>query len=262
MVVQLDAQRLRHQLQHADAVLRLGLRPDLEDVLRVAGDPHNKVLRDAILHEVAPKDGRLLIPLVPQEVELRHLGGQDAEEDRAGPVGRDEDYPSIDVLCEALGRDLVHATRKLRECPPERHDVPDVQILMHKPRGRKPVLALRPVPAKEVPDAGYQVARAQHDNDQLRNVRDNYELLGGQPLGQQIHDLPDLRQAQQPDHAQDAEGTASLAHLGRLYAVRAEDKLQPVHGDNQYVQEEPSLDVLLRNPPGVPVDGPVRRHIP
>mmetsp|Transcript_29526 Transcript_29526/g.94100 ORF Transcript_29526/g.94100 Transcript_29526/m.94100 type:complete len:252 (+) Transcript_29526:600-1355(+) len=180
LVVQLDPQGLGDQLHQPHRLLGHGPLLRVHHVRRVALGAQGQAAGDAVLVEVAPQKAQLLGLLAPHDVELRHVRGQDAEEDRAGPERHDVDKDGKQVLLEADGGDLVHAPGELRECPAQRHDVLHVEVLR---RGvaevLDPVQALGPGLAHGVPEAGHKVAHAQHRDDELQDVAEDDEDVRG-----------------------------------------------------------------------------------
>mmetsp|Transcript_105043 Transcript_105043/g.338707 ORF Transcript_105043/g.338707 Transcript_105043/m.338707 type:complete len:260 (+) Transcript_105043:1055-1834(+) len=216
-----------------------------------------------MLGEVPPHDVQLLALLVPKDVELGHVGGEDTEEDRAGPEGCEVDNAGVDVLRQAHRRDLVHATGKLGKSPTQGHDVAVIQALLCELILHEPVAVLGTVFAYGVPYAGQKVASAQHYHDEFEDIQKDHELFRGQALGNEVDDLADLCEAQEPQHAEDAKDPRGFAHTRQVNALDSlvHHDLQPINAHHKHVHQKPGLHVPLRDWPGAHLDGAICRHI-
>mmetsp|Transcript_38262 Transcript_38262/g.103638 ORF Transcript_38262/g.103638 Transcript_38262/m.103638 type:complete len:258 (-) Transcript_38262:331-1104(-) len=224
LVVQLYPQGLRHEVQEPQRLLRHGPLLRVHDVLRVPLRSHGQAPGDAVLREVAPQHAELLRLLAPDNEEVGHVRRQDTQEHSARPEGDDEDDCSKEVLPEVVGDHLIHASCKLREGPPEAHQVPVGEILLAPRQLAGPGFGVDPrVPGRAAlahgpPEARDEVAHAQHRDDELEDVAEHDHDVGGQPLHEHVDDLAHSRQAQEPNHADDAEGARRLAHAGHARA--------------------------------------------
>mmetsp|Transcript_88667 Transcript_88667/g.271460 ORF Transcript_88667/g.271460 Transcript_88667/m.271460 type:complete len:361 (-) Transcript_88667:747-1829(-) len=145
----------------------------------------------------------------------------------------------------ALGSDLVHAPRELRDGPVQGHGVAlGDALFVHVLREDPVVRAIRSLVGDAVPAARQEVREHEDEDDQAYDVEDHDDLLRPQALREEHEDLPHAGDAEQPEHADDAERARGLAHSGHAQSVvDRQHQLDPVGGQDEDIQHEPREDV-------------------
>mmetsp|Transcript_82100 Transcript_82100/g.253818 ORF Transcript_82100/g.253818 Transcript_82100/m.253818 type:complete len:260 (-) Transcript_82100:924-1703(-) len=203
-----------------------------------------EVAGDGVLAEVLPQGGQLPRPGPTDDVQLRQVRGEGADNDRGGHEGKDPDDGGVEAFEGFLGRDLVHAARELRQGPLQRDQVLCVEASQVISVLRHPSCTVYGPGADTPPAASNEVGGGQHKDSDLGDAQEERELVRLDALRDRRQRLLHSHEAQQPHHACYAED-ASQAEEARPAA--REGLQSPVRAVDEQVQSQPGFGVLLQD---------------
>mmetsp|Transcript_108767 Transcript_108767/g.306505 ORF Transcript_108767/g.306505 Transcript_108767/m.306505 type:complete len:298 (+) Transcript_108767:426-1319(+) len=218
LVVHLDLERLGDDVQQLH---RVGGEVPGDGMLGIAADPLHQVFRDIVLLQVLLEDRHLAGPAATDDVLLREARGKGAHHNHASHEGDDEDHDGEEPLRGTHRMHLVHASGELGQAPVQAHQVLRVNTCGIVARLRSPSCPVGVESGHAPPTAGRDVRDGCDEDHQLKELHDEPNLVGLDPLGDARDDLLHTHKPQQPHHAHDAGDARQPA---QPHAARREDQ--------------------------------------